>query len=84
MHLTKFRPRIKESFCNSWYQNLKIESQLNANYSFDNFLEGDANRLARSAGMAANKPGGTSFNPLLIFGGVGLGKTLSACNRCRN
>jgi chromosomal replication initiator protein len=42
--------------------------------SFDNFLEGDANRLARSAGMAvANKPGGTSFNPL-IFGGVGLGK----------
>jgi chromosomal replication initiator protein len=30
----------------SWYQNLKIESQLNANYSFDNFLEGDANRLA--------------------------------------
>jgi chromosomal replication initiator protein len=76
MHLTKFRPRIKESFCNSWNQNLKIESQLNANYSFDNFLEGDANRLARSAGMAvANKPGGTSFNPLLIFGGVGLGKT---------
>jgi chromosomal replication initiator protein len=46
------------------------------NYSFDNFLEGDANRLACSAGMAvANKPGGTSFNPLLIFGGVGLGKT---------
>ena len=55
---------------------VKIESQLNANYSFDNFLEGDSNRLARSAGMAvANKPGGTSFNPLLIFGGVGLGKT---------
>jgi chromosomal replication initiator protein len=40
----------------------KIESQLNANYSFDNFLEGDSNRLARSAGMAvANKPGGTSL-----------------------
>jgi chromosomal replication initiator protein len=49
---------------------LKIESQLNANYSFDNFLEGDSNRLARSAGMAvANKPGGTSFNPLLILEG---------------
>jgi chromosomal replication initiator protein len=74
MHLTKFRPRIKESFCNSGIRNLKIESQLNANYSFDNFLEGDANRLARSAGYVANKPGGTSFNPLLIFGGVGLGK----------
>jgi chromosomal replication initiator protein len=75
MHLTKFRSRIKESFVIP-IRNLKIESQLNANYSFDNFLEGDANRLARSAGMAvANKPGGTSFNPLLIFGGVGLGKT---------
>jgi chromosomal replication initiator protein len=49
---------------------------LNPSYSFDNFLEGDSNRLARNAGMAvANKPGGTSFNPLLIFGGVGLGKT---------
>jgi chromosomal replication initiator protein len=76
MHLTKFRSRIKESFVIPGIRNLKIESQLNANYSFDNFLEGDANRLARSAGMAvANKPGGTSFNPLLIFGGVGLGKT---------
>lgn len=57
-------------------QKLKIESQLNPNYNFDNFIEGDSNRLARSAGIAvANKPGGTSFNPLLIYGGVGLGKT---------
>src|SRR5690606_39773584 len=56
--------------------NVKIESQLNPNYNFENFLEGDSNRLARSAGLAvSNKPGGTSFNPLLIFGGVGLGKT---------
>ena len=39
-------------------------------------MEGDCNRLARSAGFAvANKPGGTAFNPLLIYGGVGLGKT---------
>ena len=57
-------------------RNVKIESQLNPNYNFENFLEGDSNRLARNAGLAvANKPGGTSFNPLLIFGGVGLGKT---------
>ena len=57
-------------------RNLKIDSQLNPNYNFNNFLEGDSNRLARSAGYAvSNRPGGTSFNPLLIFGGVGLGKT---------
>lgn len=67
---------IKNPFIIPGIRNLKIESQLNPNYSFDNFIEGDSNRLARSAGLAvANKPGGTSFNPLLIFGGVGLGKT---------
>ncbi|AIZ43238.1 MULTISPECIES: chromosomal replication initiator protein DnaA [Cellulophaga] len=69
-------PQLKNPFVIPGIRNIKIESQLNPNYNFENFLEGDSNRLARSAGMAvANKPGGTSFNPLLIFGGVGLGKT---------
>ncbi|WP_430613755.1 chromosomal replication initiator protein DnaA [Flavobacterium sp. JP2137] len=69
-------PELKNPFIIPGIRNVKIESQLNANYSFDNFLEGDSNRLARSAGLAvANKPGGTSFNPLMLFGGVGLGKT---------
>ena len=69
-------PELKNPFVIPGIRNVKIESQLNPSYNFDNFLEGDSNRLARSAGMAvANKPGGTSFNPLLIFGGVGLGKT---------
>lgn len=69
-------PELKNPFVIPGIRNIKIESQLNPNYNFDNFLEGDSNRLARSAGMAvANKPGGTSFNPLLVFGGVGLGKT---------
>ncbi|MET6990336.1 chromosomal replication initiator protein DnaA [Sediminicola arcticus] len=69
-------PELKNPFIIPGIRNIKIESQLNPNYNFDNFLEGDSNRLARSAGMAvANKPGGTSFNPLLVFGGVGLGKT---------
>ncbi|HET8837883.1 MAG TPA: chromosomal replication initiator protein DnaA [Flavobacteriaceae bacterium] len=69
-------PELRNPFVIPGIRNIKIDSQLNANYSFDNFLEGDSNRLARSAGMAvANKPGGTSFNPLLVFGGVGLGKT---------
>ncbi|WP_460676083.1 chromosomal replication initiator protein DnaA [Hymenobacter coalescens] len=53
-----------------------LDSQLNANYTFTNYIEGSCNRLARSAGWAvAAKPGTTSFNPLMIYGGVGLGKT---------
>jgi chromosomal replication initiator protein len=69
-------PELKNPFVIPGIRNIKIESQLNPGYNFENFLEGDSNRLARSAGLAvANKPGGTSFNPLLIFGGVGLGKT---------
>lgn len=69
-------PKLKNPFVIPGIQNVKIDSQLNTSYSFDNFLEGESNRLARSAGLAvANKPGGTSFNPLLVFGGVGLGKT---------
>ena len=69
-------PELKNPFIIPGIRNVKIESQLNPSYTFENFLEGDSNRLARNAGIAvANKPGGTSFNPLLIFGGVGLGKT---------
>jgi chromosomal replication initiator protein len=67
---------IKNPFILPGLKKLNVESQLNPNYSFDNLVEGDCNRLARSAGFAvANKPGGTAFNPLLIYGGVGLGKT---------
>ncbi|TDB65214.1 chromosomal replication initiator protein DnaA [Arundinibacter roseus] len=55
---------------------LQLDTYLNPNYSFDNFIEGDCNRLARSAGFAvAQRPGLTSFNPLMVYGGVGLGKT---------
>jgi chromosomal replication initiator protein len=53
-----------------------IDSCLNSRYTFDNYIKGDSNQLARAAAMAvANNPGGTSFNPLVIYGGVGLGKT---------
>ncbi|MBP5516447.1 MAG: chromosomal replication initiator protein DnaA [Bacteroidales bacterium] len=57
-------------------QKRKVPSQLNGNYTLENFVEGDCNRLARAAGYAvAENPGRTSFNPLLLHGGVGLGKT---------
>lgn len=55
---------------------IQIDSQLNPSYTMESFIEGNCNRLARSAGMAiARNPGGTAFNPLLIYGGSGLGKT---------
>jgi chromosomal replication initiator protein len=55
---------------------LTVNSRLNPTYTFENFVEGDCNRLARSAGVAvAKKPGTTSFNPLMLYGGVGVGKT---------
>ena len=67
---------IRNPFIIPGIKKVNVESQLNSNYSFDNFVEGECNRLARSAGWAVSqKPGGTAFNPLLVYGGVGLGKT---------
>jgi chromosomal replication initiator protein len=53
-----------------------FQSSLNPRYIFDTFIKGESNQLARAAASAvANNPGGTSFNPLVIYGGTGLGKT---------
>ncbi len=55
---------------------VNIHPQLIESYNFDNFIQGDCNRLARSAGLAVGQnPGKTSFNPLLIYSANGLGKT---------
>ncbi|PSQ76219.1 MAG: chromosomal replication initiator protein DnaA [Bacteroidetes bacterium QH_7_62_13] len=54
----------------------KAQEHLRPEYTFDEFIEGDGNRLARSAAYAvAQEPGSTNYNPLLVYGGVGLGKT---------
>jgi chromosomal replication initiator protein len=69
-------PRMGSSQRPKDQDSLNLDTYLNPNYSFDNFIEGDCNRLARSAGFAvAQRPGLTSFNPLMMYGGVGLGKT---------
>jgi len=53
-----------------------FEPRLNPDYNFNNYVEGECNRLARSAGLAVgSNPGKTAFNPLMIYGDSGLGKT---------
>ncbi len=67
---------IKSPFVVPGVEKIRIDSQLNPNYTFENFIEGPNNRLAVSAGKSIAKfLGNTSFNPLFIYGGVGLGKT---------
>ncbi len=67
---------IKNPFVIPGIKRIKFNSNLKEEYTFENFIEGSCNRLARSAGMAiGKKPGNTAFNPLVIFGNVGLGKT---------
>jgi len=54
----------------------QVQSYLNARFTFDNFITGECNELAYAAAKAiAANPGGTRFNPLVVYGGVGLGKT---------
>ncbi len=67
---------IKNPFVIPGLKKIIIDPQLNPNLTFSTFIEGECNRLARSAGMAvAVSPGNTPFNPLYIYGNSGLGKT---------
>ncbi len=52
-----------------------IQSRLNPTFTFDGFVEGKSNQLARAAAIQVSENIGSSYNPLFIYGGVGLGKT---------
>jgi chromosomal replication initiator protein len=54
---------------------LPISSNLDPLYTFDNFIEGSSNQLGRAAAMQVAKDPGRAYNPLLLYGGTGLGKT---------
>ena len=74
-------PDAGENYTGSVYaipgiRKLDIPSCLNPQYCFEDFIEGDCNRLGRAAGESiSNNPGRSTFNPLFIYGGPGLGKT---------
>ena len=64
--ITSSKPKAPQSF---------VEHNLNPLFTFDNFVEGKSNQLARAASLqVAENPGG-AYNPLFFYGGVGLGKT---------
>ncbi|MFI3317196.1 MAG: chromosomal replication initiator protein DnaA, partial [Rikenellaceae bacterium] len=67
---------IKNPFVIPGIKKISIDPNLNSIYTFENFVEGECNRLSRSASMAVSiNPGNTPFNPLYIYGNSGLGKT---------
>jgi len=68
--------KIENPFVIPGIRKTKVDPNLNNSYVFDRYIEGDCNRLARSAAMAiAENPGNNSFNPFFVYGGTGLGKT---------
>lgn len=70
------KEEIRNPFVIPGIKKINIDSQLNPKYTFDSFVMGECNKLARAAGLEiAAKPGNTPFNPLIIFGHTGLGKT---------
>jgi chromosomal replication initiator protein len=75
----KYPPQNKQTQLPFAQPKVNIEefsTYLNPRYAFENFICGDSNQLATSAATAVSKnPGGTRFNPLVIYGNSGLGKT---------
>ncbi|SIT96595.1 chromosomal replication initiator protein [Epilithonimonas bovis DSM 19482] len=74
------RPVPKESNVNPFVvpgiKKVNIDSNLKADQSFDNFVEGESNKFAYTvAKNIAKRPGSTAFNPLFVYGGYGVGKT---------
>ena len=67
--VTSFSPTLRRS------AGAEVVSRLNPEFSFSNFIEGKSNQLARAAASQVGENPGKSYNPLFIYGGVGLGKT---------
>lgn len=66
---------VQKSPASSVFRTHRRTNNLNPDFTFDTFVEGKSNQLARAASLQASQNPGRSYNPLFIYGGVGLGKT---------
>ncbi|MBT8820923.1 chromosomal replication initiator protein DnaA [Lactobacillus delbrueckii subsp. bulgaricus] len=69
------QPQAKHEKARPQGREFTKDLRLNEKYTFDNFIQGEGNKLAAGAALAVADNPGTFYNPLFIFGGVGLGKT---------